>query len=299
MPGGNQLEYADVEILEAAYPVLFRERRATTGFHGYGRFRSGAGCQESFEAHGTDTLVGNMTGTRAWFPTAGSVGGYPGATMHFAVRRADGQVEPVGIHAVGVALGSGDRFEMMCASGGGYGDPLDRDPGAVLLDVRDERVDLTTARNIYGVVFAENAEIDLSATHALRDAMRRERLRNAAPAKSPVGQSERDSAIQVESAQPLYPGVLQCGRFAVSEDSGTILAIAPGNWLDGCPVLDMPIDDRAGGIVARAHLEPVTGRMLYVDVLRSGDGPSIDIRPERWMRLACEKAGVDSRLSEA
>jgi N-methylhydantoinase B len=284
MPGGNQLEYADVEILEAAYPVLFRERRATTGFHGYGRFRSGVGCQESFEAHGTDTLVGNMTGTRAWFPTAGSAGGYPGATMHFALRRADGRVEPVGIHAVGVALGIGDRFEMMCASGGGYGDPLDRDPAAIFLDLTEERVDLTTARNIYGVVFAANAEIDLAATHALRDAMRRDRLKNATPAKSPVGHRAHEPALQNDAGQPLYPGVVQRGPFAVSEGSGAILAIAPGNWLDGCPVLDMPIDDRAGGIVARAHLDPVTGRMLFVDVLGSGDGPSIDIRPDRWVR---------------
>jgi N-methylhydantoinase B len=290
MPGGNQLEYADVEILEAAYPVLFSERRATTGFHGYGRFRSGAGCQESFEAHGTDTLVGNMTGTRAWFPTAGSAGGYPGATMHFAVRRADGRVEPIGIHAVGVALGARDHFEMMCASGGGYGDPLDRDPGAISLDVMDKRVDLTTARNIYGLVSTANVEIDLPATQTLRDSMRRDRLKNALPAKSPTGQRTRNTAVQNEPGQPLYPGVVQRGPFAVSENSGAILAIAPGNWLDGCPVLDMPVDDRAGGIVARAHLDPITGRMLFVDVLRSGDGPSIDIRPDRWVRLGDDKA---------
>jgi hypothetical protein len=45
VPGGNQLEFADVEILENAYPLLFVERRATSGIHGYGRFRSGAGYQ--------------------------------------------------------------------------------------------------------------------------------------------------------------------------------------------------------------------------------------------------------------
>jgi hypothetical protein len=71
---------------------------------------------------------------------------------------------------------------------------------------------------------------------------------------------------------------------AVSEWSGAVLAVAPGNWLDGCPVLDMPIDARAGGTVARAHLDPASGRMLYVDVIRQSDGPSIDIRPARWAR---------------
>ena len=66
--------------------------------------------------------------------------------------------------------------------------------------------------------------------------------------------------------------------------------IAPGNWLDGCPVLDMPVDARAGGIIARAHLDPVTGRMLYVDVIRTGDGPSIVMCPERWARASPETA---------
>jgi N-methylhydantoinase B len=284
MPGGNQLEYADVEILEAAYPVLFGERRATTGFHGYGRFRSGAGCQESFTAHGTDSLVGNMTGTRSWFPTAGSAGGYPGATMHFAVRRRDGTLVPVGIHAVGVAVAPGDRFEMMCASGGGYGDPLDRAAQAVLGDLRECRVDVETARAIYGVVIDSAGEVDAAATAALRKATRSDRLQRARPPARPTGVNSVPPADKATPDAPLHPGVVQRGSLAVAQDSGAVLAVAPDNWLDGCPVLDLPIDDRAGGIVARAHLDPITGRMLFVDVLRTSDGPSIASCPERWMR---------------
>ena len=63
------------------------------------------------------------------------------------------------------------------------------------------------------------------------------------------------------------------------EYSGAVLAVAPDNWLDGCPVLDMLIDDRAGGTIARAHLDPASGRMLFVDVIRKGDGASIECRP--------------------
>lgn len=282
MPGGNQLEYADVEILEAAYPVLFRERRATTGFHGYGRFRSGAGCQESFEAYGTDTLTGNMTGTRAWFPTAGSAGGYPGATMHFAVRRADGTVEPVGIHAVGVALGPGDTFKMMCASGGGYGDPLDREPHAVHADLLDNRVDPKTALEVYGVVIADDGSLDVEATVQHREALRQDRLKRARRPACPAS-GEAMAAHGELPEQPLYPGVVQRGHLAIAQGSGAILARAPGSWLDGCPVFDTPIDDRGGGIVARAYLDPATGRMLHVDVSRTDDTPCIEIRPERWV----------------
>ncbi len=278
IPGGNQLEYADVEILEASYPLLFLERRATDGTHGYGRYRSGLGCQESFQAHNTETLVGNMTGTRAWFPTGGAAGGYPGATMRFAMTKADGTFEPVGIHQVGVALAPGDTFEMYCASGGGFGDPLDRDPQAVARDLAENRLVAKVASEIYGVEFASDGALDLAATEARRDAMRGERLARARPAARPVdGIAPGD-----EPQEPFYPGVAQHGNLAVSEWSGAVLAVAPDNWLDGCPVLDMPIDERAGGTVARAHLDPASGRMLYVDVIRQSDGPSIAICPDRW-----------------
>lgn len=279
VPGGNQLEFADVEVLEAAYPLLFLERRATTGHHGYGKYRSGAGCQESFRAHNTDTLVGNMTGTRAWFPTGGAAGGYPGATMRYFLHRPGGVTEPVGIHQTGVALGEGDVFEMFCASGGGFGDPLDRDPQALASDLLDCRVDEATARDVYGAVIGKDGTLDLVATARRRDAMRAERLRVAAPAAHSVREQMVEAAAP---AIPLYPGVVQRGNLAVAEQSGAVLAIAPDNWLDGCPVLDTHVDDRAGGTITRAHLDPASGRILFLDVLRKGDGPSMDIKPVRW-----------------
>lgn len=288
VPGGNQLEFADAEILENAYPLLFLERRATSGIHGYGKFRSGAGCQESFRAHNTETLVGNMTGTRAWFPTGGGAGGYPGATMRYFIHRADGRTEPVDIHQVGLAITPGDTFEMICASGGGYGDPLDRDPHAVANDLKGHRVDADIARDIYGVVLAGDGDPDLAATEARRQALRQDRLRHARPPARPI-KAVIDESI---ATTPLYPGVVQRGPLAVSEWSGAVLAVAPGNWLDGCPVLDTPIDDRAGGTIMRAHLDPGSGRALFVDVIRKNDGPSIEICPQRWMRAGLTREEV-------
>jgi len=280
VPGGNQLEYGDAEILEAAYPLLFLERRATTGVHGYGRYRSGAGCQQAFQAHNTETLVGNITGTRAWFPTGGAAGGYPGATMQFSLRHPDGAREPVGIHQTGVALAPGDTFEMMCASGGGFGDPLDRDVQAVGRDLRESRVDRETAEQVYGVVFDVEDNPDEAATAQRREEIRRGRLARAAPAHRPAnGEADPEAVVF-----PLYPGIIQRGNLAVAEESGAVLAVAPDNWLDGCPVLDTPIDERAGGVVARAHLDPLTGRTLFVDVLRKNDVPSIEIFTDRWKR---------------
>jgi N-methylhydantoinase B len=280
IPGGNQLEFADIEILEHAYPLLFLNRRTSDGAHGYGRFRSGAGCQESFQAHDTDTLVGNMTGTRAWFPTGGGGGGYPGATMRYFLHRADGGSEKVDIHKVGLAIAPGDTFEMICASGGGYGDPLDRDAEAVRIDLDEGRIDAAIARDVYGVALAVDGGLDIAATEARREALRQERLSRAKPAARPVRASVDENA----PSAPLYPGVVQRGALAVSAWSGAVLAAAPGNWLDGCPVLDIEIDDRAGGTLTRAHLDPASGRALFVDVIRKGDGPSICVSPDRWAR---------------
>ncbi len=277
---GSKMELADVEVLEAAYPILFRDRGVTEGAHGYGRFRSGAGCREAFRPHGIDEFVGNLTGTKAWFPAAGAAGGLPGTTMRYVLAHADGSREPLHIQAVGVKLAPGDHFELHCASGGGFGDPLDRDPAAVAEDLTAGRIDNAIAADIYGVALAGHA-VDFAATETRREALRRDRLTRARPATVPAARNE----LALDGpASPLYPGVVQRGDMALAEASGALLAVAPGNWLDGCPVLDVLIDDRAGELVVRQHLDPLTGRILFADVTFAEDEPGIAINPERWTR---------------
>jgi len=279
--GGSKMELADVEVLESTYPVLFRNRGVTEGAHGYGRHRSGAGCCEAFQPHLVESITGNLTGTKAWFPAAGAAGGLPGVTIRYRLARADGSVEPLDIKAVGVTLQPGDHFELHCASGGGFGDPLDRDPEGVLDDLQSGRIDQDIARDIYGLVLSPDGSVDGQATAARREAMRRERLGRARPARVPATANDL-SAIAGTPAPPLYPGVAQHGDLAVAEQSGALLAVAPANWLDGCPVLDTLLDDRAGQLVVRSHLDPLSGRILFADVLFADEGPGMEIRPRRW-----------------
>jgi N-methylhydantoinase B len=280
---GSRMEYADIEILESAYPILFRERGSAGGVHGYGSHRSGLGCREAFQPHGIDRIIGNMTGTRSWFPAAGAAGGLPGATTRFAVTRGDGFHEMLALQAAGVTIAPGDHFELYCASGGGFGDPLDREPALVLQDLRLSRIDDDLAREIYGVVRDGNGAFDAAATAAQRDALRQDRLARATPALCPAPELA-SSAIALNPALPLYPGVVQRGGFAVAEVSGAVLAVAPGNWLDGCPLLDVPVSDPARGVIVRSHLDPLIGRMLFTDVIFAGEAPSMEVRPDRWVR---------------
>ena len=70
----------------------------------------------------------------------------------------------------------GDLFRHEVAGGGGWGDPLERDPALVLRDVLNEFVSPDAAREDYGVVLTgDPPAVDADATTALREAMRAQR----------------------------------------------------------------------------------------------------------------------------
>ena len=70
----------------------------------------------------------------------------------------------------------GDVFRHELAGGGGWGDPLDRDPTLVLKDVLDELVSIDAARRKYGVVInLDHRNVEASATNALRAELRSQR----------------------------------------------------------------------------------------------------------------------------
>lgn len=70
-------------------------------------------------------------------------------------------------------LKSGDAYTAECPGGGGWGDLLDRDPEAVLDDVRDGFVSPQSAQREYGVIFDEERDrVDYAATKELRRKIR-------------------------------------------------------------------------------------------------------------------------------
>jgi N-methylhydantoinase B len=73
-------------------------------------------------------------------------------------------------------IGKNDVLYMRMSSGGGYGDPLEREPERVLSDVEDGIVSREEAKEIYGVVIEEDLVLDLLATDKLRQDLRQERL---------------------------------------------------------------------------------------------------------------------------
>ena len=77
--------------------------------------------------------------------------------------------QPLPAKVTAYPLRAGDMITMLTSAGGGFGDPYDRDPELVAVDVRDGRVSPEAARRDYGVaVDPETGEVDPAATAALR-----------------------------------------------------------------------------------------------------------------------------------
>lgn len=167
---GSLLYHDSVEVDEQRYPILIHERTLVPDSGGAGRQRGGLATRVTMEARvDAVTLTYGMEGLQN--PPKGVRGGQSGAVPGSWVEDlASGQRREIPI--VGrYDLQRGEKIVSVTPGGGGYGAPLDRDPEAVLDDVREYRVSLEAARSTYGVVI-ESDEIDHRATAELRRARR-------------------------------------------------------------------------------------------------------------------------------
>jgi N-methylhydantoinase B len=276
---------ADVEVMELFYPILVTERGLRQGVNGAGEHHSGGGAVFAMGPYGTDRLVGQMLGIREWLPLPGLAGGSPGSTTEFLVHRADGSVERVSSIAADVVIQPGETFELRCPSAGGFGDPLDRAPGAVADDVAEEWYAAEEAAAVYGVVLDPSGVPDLAATDERRAALRADRLRRATPAVRELTVDDVAGKDEGET-MPFTPGVVQHGSVAYAEASGAPLAIAPDPWTDGCPVIEESLGGPGPRLVRREYLDPRTGQALHVEVVPEGEPISFAIEPARWTKAA-------------
>ena len=111
------------------------------------------------------------------YPMPGIAGGGPGAPNAMVLRADSDDPYRVTHTADWVPMEAGDIVQYDYGGGGGWGDPLDREPQAVLDDVLDEYVSVAGAGRDYGVVLTGSLEdltlaVDEAATAALRDERR-------------------------------------------------------------------------------------------------------------------------------
>ena len=166
------------EFLESYYPLRIErwETVADTGGPGLHRGGNGVDVAYRFLEPGTIAIHDDRWLTYPW----GVNGGLPGARGRKWIDRADGtrEVLPSKCHDVPVA--PGDVLHFVTWGGGGWGDPLQRDPALVATEVRRGLVTADGARR-YGVVLAADGGVDDGGTSELR-----EQLRAGRPAELPV-----------------------------------------------------------------------------------------------------------------
>lgn len=171
--GANQSNIP-VEMIEAAYPILIDRYALVRDSGGAGKHRGGLAIQRDYRNLADEAWLNVRSDKRA-NPPHGLFGGYDGAPSMNVIERADGSVEilPV-LPSEPVRLNRGDVFRHTMASGGGYGDPLHRDPDAILEDVRLDKLSVGAARSKFGVMIDDRSGapvIDLEATRLLRQEM--------------------------------------------------------------------------------------------------------------------------------
>jgi N-methylhydantoinase B len=166
-PGANQSNQP-VEMIEAELPIEAVEYALLPDSGGPGRFRGGLGLVREYRLL-ADEAVWTMRSDRRAHPPYGVQGGRPGAPSWNVLNPGPAQRVLPTLPMESVALKKGDVFRMTLAGGGGYGDPLERDPGRVLEDYLDDKVTLDHARRAYGVVIdPEVRRVDELATAELR-----------------------------------------------------------------------------------------------------------------------------------
>lgn len=170
--GANQSNVS-IEMIEQEYPLRIERYGLVPDTGGAGRRRGGLALVRSYRVL-SDKAILSVRSDKRDHPPYGLFGGKEGTpSWNFINPDEERQVLPVLMTQV-ARLKKNDVYQHILSSGGGFGDPLERDLDAVLEDVVDEKISVEHARDAYGVVVTERRGefgIDAAATSELRKTM--------------------------------------------------------------------------------------------------------------------------------
>lgn len=202
---------SDVETTESDKPFLYLFRNYFSGSYGHGKYRGGSGVGYALMVHHVPWVVMGGLGFGSKFPsTLGFFGGYAvpplftqvvhGSNVKALLAASDTRLSngASGIYSAenpeeGQRIFShismsfqpvmnGDTYYLVSGGGAGYGDALERDPEAVIRDLRAGLTTAHAAENVYRVAYdPETLRLDIERTAGLRAEARAERLRRGRP----------------------------------------------------------------------------------------------------------------------
>jgi N-methylhydantoinase B len=163
-----------VEIMEQNFPVLYHRYALREGSGGAGFHRGGFGLEYELELRRGDARASFVMDHGRYGPQ-GALGGSDGAPNEVTVW-CDGTAHtpPHLSKEQDIPMKAGDRVLVRTPGGGGYGDPLTRDPQAVLEDVKLDRYSRDQVRDLFGVaICGDPLSVDAEETARLRSMFRR------------------------------------------------------------------------------------------------------------------------------
>ncbi|QQK75751.1 hydantoinase B/oxoprolinase family protein [Salicibibacter cibarius] len=225
-------DMGNMEVWEQGIPMLYLGRNITADSGGPGRHRGGTSFTSTWLVHNTDELtIATSEHSSRVFDNAGMCGGYPAPTAHrhFTVRNSniqqiideqkplphelgndpyksdmerlvEGDMNVIEGPHIDKPLQSGDLFAHSYNGGGGYGDPIERDPLEIVRDVENGYVTAEIAERTHAVVLNHDKErnawhVDEDATASLRKKTRNGRLNKAVPVEEWI-ESERERVLE-------------------------------------------------------------------------------------------------------
>jgi N-methylhydantoinase B len=242
--------------------------------------RGGFAAGLAVTPHDTDRIDARLIAHGIEVPnSAGLMGGHEGACGMHLLRtddgsdpvaqifdldslKGDGKAAILGAKPGHIPIHRGDVLAYTFQGGGGYGDPLLREPKRVAADVASGLLSVEAARCTYGVAVSDGA-VDEAATEAIRHDLRRQRLNGATPARAPVSDDARPS-LRID----------RC-RFACA--CGQELGPATGNWKAQAVTRTVPAHEHGRYLLLHADLElrehacPGCGTLLESEVCRKDE----------------------------
>ena len=155
-----------VEVAESEFPIVVERYGLVPDSGGPGRHRGGLAIERAWRCLTPDTSL-VVRSDRATTPPYGLAGGLPGApSSNLLVRRDGTELELAPMFST--TIQAGDTYVHRIAGGGGFGDPLERDPSLVARDVANGKVSCEAAAEHYGVVVDARGVVDEHGTERLR-----------------------------------------------------------------------------------------------------------------------------------
>ena len=176
---GGAMNWNSTEVLEQQYPFKVIQEEVMMNLVGAGKYDSAPSCKFVMTPR-HDPLVSAYSCDGIDNPPKGACGGldgYKAAAWKYNIAEGESSKVMLPPFAEPV-IEVGEAIVSESSSGGGYGDPLERDPYLVAHRVREEWISKEFAEKIYGVVVDDSKEEyvpDIEATKVLREKMKEER----------------------------------------------------------------------------------------------------------------------------